>query len=146
MYGLATDDSHHYHKSGSEWSNAGRGWVMVQSDSLSAVSLIEALEAGQFYSSTGATLKSLKHENNRLSIEVAEEEGINYSITFIGLRKGKSETEEFVTVKGTMADFEITEDIVFVRSRITSSKLQSNPIENILYEMAWTQPVLRYEQ
>lgn len=145
MYGLATDDSHHYHKSSKEWSNAGRGWVMVQSDSLSATSLIEALEAGKFYASTGTTLKSIKHEKNILSIEVTEEKGVDYTITFIGYRKGESETEEFVSIKGTKADFELTEDILFVRCRITSSKLQVNPIENILYEMAWTQPVLRYE-
>ncbi|MEP3210808.1 MAG: histidinol-phosphatase [Maribacter sp.] len=143
MYGLATDDSHHYHKSGSEWSNAGRGWVMVQSDTLSASSLIKALEAGQFYASTGTALKSIKHENNKLAIEVAKEEGVAYTITFIGLRKGASATEELRSIKGTKADFELTDDLHFVRARITSSKLQANPIESMLYEMAWTQPVLR---
>lgn len=146
MYGLATDDSHHYHKSGSEWSNAGRGWVMVRADSLSAPSLIEALEAGNFYLSTGTTLKTLKFENNRLSIEVNEEKEVDYTITFIGLRSGKSETEVFVSIKGARADFAITDDIIFVRGKITSSKLQSNPIESIRYEMAWTQPILRDEQ
>lgn len=145
MYGLATDDSHHYHKSGKEWSNAGRGWVMVKADSLSPHALIEALEAGNFYSSTGVTLNDLKYENNIVSLEVSEEIGIDYTLTFIGLKKGKTETEELFSVQGTKADFELTEDIVFVRCRITSSKLQHNPIENILYEMAWTQPVLRNE-
>ncbi|MFS4445910.1 PHP domain-containing protein [Maribacter sp. 2307UL18-2] len=146
MYGLATDDSHHYHKSGNEWSNAGRGWVMVQADSLSASSLITALEAGNFYSSTGITLKSITRENNRLFIEIDQEKGVEYTLTFIGLRNGKSETEELISVKGNQADFEMTEDIVFARCRITSSKLQSNPIERILYEMAWTQPVIRDAQ
>ncbi len=145
MYGLATDDSHHYHKLGKEWSNAGRGWVMVKADSLSPHALIEALEAGNFYSSTGVTLNDLKYENNTISLEVAEEIGVDYTLTFIGLKKGKTETEELFSVQGTKADFELTEDIVFVRCRITSSKLQHNPIENILYEMAWTQPVLRNE-
>lgn len=143
MYGLATDDSHHYHRSGNEWSNAGRGWVMVQADSLSAASLIAALETGNFYASTGVDLKEITHENNRLHIEIDREKGVDYTLTFIGLRKGKSKTEELMSVEGNSADFEITEDIIFVRCRITSSKLQSNSIESILYEMAWTQPVLR---
>ncbi len=40
MYGLATDDSHNYHQVGSAYSNAGRGWVMVYTDSLKPASLI----------------------------------------------------------------------------------------------------------
>lgn len=145
LYGLATDDSHHYHKKGSEWSNAGRGWVMVQTDSLSATSLINAMESGDFYASTGVSLKKMEYAKNKLSIEVVEEKGINYIITFIGCRKGKSQPEEFISTKGTKADFELTDDILFARCKITSSKLQDNPIEDILYEMAWTQPVLKME-
>lgn len=143
MYGLATDDSHHYHVKGSKWSNAGRGWIMVQADSLTPASLIAAMEAGQFYATTGVTLKRLEFNKNKLSVEVAQETGITYTISFIGCRKGLSEPEEFKSMEGTKANFELTDDILFVRCKITSSKLQSNPIENILYEMAWTQPKLR---
>jgi len=32
---------------------AGRGWVMVQSDTFIAPSLIEAMEGGDFYATTG---------------------------------------------------------------------------------------------
>ncbi len=145
LYGLATDDSHHYHKKGSEWSNAGRGWVMVQTDSLSAISLIDAMESGDFYASTGVSLKKVEYAKNKLSIEVLEEMGITYTITFIGCKKGRSQPEEFISTKGTRADFELTDDVLFVRCRITSSKLQDNPIEDILYEMAWTQPVLKMD-
>ncbi|MDA0193932.1 MAG: histidinol-phosphatase [Bacteroidetes bacterium] len=141
IYGLGTDDSHHYHVKGGKWSNAGRGWIMVQSDSLTAASLIAAMEAGQFYASSGVTLKSLEFDNNKLTVEVAPEAGVTYTISFIGARKGKSEPEQFSMTEGNKADFELTEDILFVRSKITSSKLHNNPIENLLYEMAWTQPV-----
>ena len=37
MYGLATDDSHNYHEFGKAFSNAGRGWVMVESETLGCV-------------------------------------------------------------------------------------------------------------
>jgi hypothetical protein len=142
MYGLATDDSHHYHNQGNSWSNAGRGWVMVQADTLSAEALINSLESGDFYSSTGVELKTLAHENNVISIEIEPETGITYEITFIGCKEGQTEAKALMVVKETQAEFQVTEDMRFVRCKITSSKLQENPIENMLYEMAWTQPVV----
>lgn len=143
MHGLATDDAHNYHRKGITWSNAGRGWVMVLSESLTPESLISSMEAGDFYSSTGVALKNLKFDKNKLSVEVAKEKGVTYHISFIGVRKGKSDPEVFNSVSATEADFEISDDILFVRCKITSSKLQDNPIENLIYEMAWTQPVQR---
>jgi len=142
MYGLATDDSHNYHKMGNKWSNSGRGWVMVQSDTLSAPALIEAMEKGDFYSTTGVTLKTVDLDNKILKVEVEPEAGINYTITFLGSLKGGAEVQELKTVEGGSANFELTDDILFVRSKITSSKLQKNPIEDIKYESAWTQPLL----
>ncbi len=142
MYGLATDDSHHYHTKGSKWSNAGRGWIMVQADSLDPTSLIEAMESGNFYSTTGVTLNKVKFDGKKLSIDVNPEAGVDYVISFIGCRKGQSEPVEFEAIEGPSGSFELTEDILFVRCKITSTKFQDNPIENLVYEMAWTQPVL----
>ncbi|MFD0799593.1 histidinol-phosphatase [Maribacter chungangensis] len=141
MYGLATDDSHHYHNKGKAWSNAGRGWVMVQADTLSAASLIHALESGHFYSSTGVVLKSLTNDNNTISVEIAPDTGVSYEISFIGCKKGETETKVLKTVNATTAEFKLTADLLFARCTITSSKLQDNPIEDMLYEMAFTQPV-----
>lgn len=142
MYGLATDDSHRYHRIGKRWSNAGRGWVMVKADTLSAASLIGALEAGDFYASTGVTLKTVEYRDNTLSVEVEPQDGIAYTIAFIGCKKGQSETEVVKEVKGTRGTFELSDDFLFVRSKVTSSKRQENPIEDFLYEMALTQPVV----
>ena len=141
MYGLATDDSHNYHRKGREWSNAGRGWVMVRADTLSARSLINAMEAGNFYSTTGVELDEVILEGGKLSIVVKEKPGISYQISFIGSKVGDVDAQEFSTIQGSQASFEITDDILFVRCKITSTKLQDNSIEDILYEMAWTQPV-----
>ncbi len=142
IFGLATDDSHNYHLRGSKWSNAGRGWIMVQADSLNPVSLIEAMEAGQFYASTGVVIIDLITDNNMLSVEVERETGITYQISFIGCKKGQAEPEIFMSIEGDKASFELTNDILFVRCKIVSSKLHGNPIEDLLYETAWTQPVL----
>jgi hypothetical protein len=142
MFGIATDDAHHYHVQGSKWANAGRGWVMVQADSLNPKSLITAMESGQFYASTGVELENLLLDNYQLSIEVKKEIDITYQISFIGYKKGKSKPEEFMSVEGEKAIFQLTDDILFIRSKIISSKLQENPIEDLLYETAWTQPMI----
>ncbi|MFT5885413.1 MAG: hypothetical protein ACI9IP_001873 [Arcticibacterium sp.] len=141
MYGLATDDSHHYHVKGREWANAGRGWIQVQADSLNPKSLIAAIDKGDFYASTGVEIKELTLDNNKLSIEVKKEANVTYQIAFIGCKKGKTETEELMSIEGDKACFELTNDLLFVRCKITSSKLHENPIEDLFYETAWTQPV-----
>ena len=142
MYGLATDDSHHYHKKGSTWSNAGRGWVMVQADTLSSKSLINAMEDGKFYASTGVQLREISNTSNQLFIEVATEPETTFTIDFIGCLKGETETRILKTVQGQKAKYKIPENLLFVRSKITSSKKQDNPIEGLIFEMAWTQPVI----
>lgn len=143
MYGLATDDSHHYHIQGRTWSKAGRGWIVVRSDTLSAASLISALEAGEFYASTGVELKDYTVNKNELSIEVKKRPGVSYKITFIGCKKGEVAAEELKVVEGDQASFSITDDLLFVRCKVTSSKLPENPSEYELYETAWTQPVIK---
>ena len=142
MYGLATDDSHHYHKKGSTWSNAGRGWVMVQADTLSSKSLINAMEDGKFYASTGVQLREISNTSSELFIEVATEPGTDFTIDFIGCLKGETETRILKTVQGQKAKYKMPENLLFVRSKITSSKKQDNPIEGLIFEMAWTQPVI----
>jgi len=51
------------------------------------VILIEAMEAGEFYASKGVELKELNLINQKFSIEVEQEEGISYQISFIGCKK-----------------------------------------------------------
>ena len=142
MYGLGTDDAHHYHRQGRDWSNAGRGWIMVQADTLSPAALINAMEAGQFYASTGITLATLTTKDKKLRLEVAAEAGVEYTIEWIGYKKGEEATEILQSVKGAKATFELTEDLLFARCKITSTKKHNNPIEDLLYEMAWTQPLV----
>lgn len=142
MYGLATDDSHHYHKFGKTYSNAGRGWVMVKTDKLHPHSLIAALEAGNFYSSTGVELESIKFADNILSVKIKAEEGISYTTQFITAHKNSSRGEVINTMEGTEAQFELPEDHLFVRAKVISTKLKKNPYQEGDVEVAWTQPFL----
>jgi hypothetical protein len=141
MFGLATDDSHNYHQFGNAFANAGRGWVMVQSETLDAASLIAAMEAGKFYASTGVSLERVEWDNHELKITIAAEEGVTYSISFIGVLKNGSESQILKTVTGSEASFTVTDEYLFVRAKVTSSKQQQNPFQDGDFESAWTQPV-----
>ncbi len=70
LYGLGTDDSHNYF--GDRGSSPGRGWVMVHCDQLSPDALIEAMKRGEFYASSGVTLKSVQYaqSSKQLRIEI----------------------------------------------------------------------------
>jgi hypothetical protein len=55
LYGLGTDDAHAYHIWGLGKTNPGRGWIMVRAPHLSAEAIIKAIEAGDFYASSGGS-------------------------------------------------------------------------------------------
>lgn len=141
LYGLATDDSHNYHLFGNEYSNAGRGWVMVLADSLTPASLITAMEAGDYYATTGVILEDIKIANDALTINVKEEPGISYEIQFIGATGQDQTTRVLKSVRGAEASIELLDSYVFVRARITSDKVKENPFRDEDFETAWTQPV-----
>ncbi|QYA24172.1 histidinol-phosphatase [Gramella sp. MT6] len=143
LFGIATDDSHHYHKFGSKWSNAGRGWVEVRAESLSPESILKAMYAGDFYASTGVELSKMNFDGTKLSIAVKEAKNVNYEIQFIGVQEGSIESEILKTVKEPQATFEIPADVLFVRAKIISDKLKKNPYQEGDVEVAWTQPVSR---
>ncbi len=143
LLGLATDDSHTYHGGDVR---PGRGWVMVQANSLSSDGLIRAMKAGDFYASTGVSLRtvSFDSEARRCRVEVAPEEGETYRIEFVGsLRGGGPESVGvvFATHIGTSATYEIGENELYVRATITSNANHTDPSFPLQKKQAWTQPV-----
>lgn len=145
LYGLATDDSHNYFLFGPTYSNSGRGWVMVQASELSPSALIQSMEAGQFYASTGVTLDSLYQESNRIYLRVQSEPSVQYTIQFKGWKKGGSAPTLLATHSGTEAAYIIQPDDLFVRATVISSKPKFNPYQPGDVEQAWTQPI-RYQK
>lgn len=141
MYGLATDDSHNYQFFGLEYSNTGRGWVMVNAPSLSPRALIEAMEAGRFYATSGVELVSLHQTPASFSFRIKTEPDISYTIQLIGLKKGKDKAEILQEFKGTEASYTLTDDDLWVRAKIISSKAKYNPYSAGELETAWVQPI-----
>ena len=165
MYGLATDDGHNYHQIPSRKSEPGRGWIMVLAEELAPAALIEAIERGRFYASSGVTLERVVSNDRGLDVEVKPDRGETYTIEFIGTRRGYDPASEPVldkngkpleatrrysddigrvlkTVEGTKASYEFTPNDLYVRARVTSSRKHPNPSEIGEFERAWVQPVL----
>ena len=142
MLGIATDDSHHYHQFSSDLSNSGRGWVMVKAVELNPNLLIAAMEAGQFYASSGILLDQLIETNESITIEIQAEEGVDYEISFLSYKKGKDEVVAVQTTQGTKAVYKFEPDDIFVRVKIASNALIENPYQVGETKKAWTQPVL----
>lgn len=165
LYGLAVDDGHHYHTNQTRLSNPGRGWIHVRAPSLEPNSLIQALEAGDFYASSGVELEDVRRHNDRLEVRVKPSPGVNYRIEFIGTRRNFNPTTEplrsatglplrvtqryspdigtiLAVVDGTSATYELEGDELYVRARITSSRPKPNPGREGEVESAWTQPLI----
>ena len=163
MYGVGVDDSHQYHTTDVTNSNPGRGWVVVRAPELSAAAIIKAMEAGDFYASSGVRLKDVQFQNNTLSIEVEPEDGVTYTTQFIGTRRNFDRTsqpgvslagrpvtrqysgdigEVFTVRRGIRPEYTMTGDELYVRAKIVSSKRKDNPHAVGEKETAWTQPVL----
>lgn len=165
LFGLATDDAHHYFNEPKKMARTGRGWVMVRSAKLEPAALIAAMEAGDFYASSGVTLKDVRREKQQLSLEIAAEPGVTYTTDFIGTRRNYNAESEPVlgsdgqplrvtrrysadigavlaTVPGTVASYTLKGDEIYVRARVTSTKPKVDPAHPGEVECAWTQPIV----
>jgi predicted metal-dependent phosphoesterase TrpH len=163
MYGLAVDDAHRYHEWGVGKVNPGRGWVVVKARELSAAGIISALESGQFYSSTGITLRDVSLQNDEIKILIDGEAGVTYTTRFIGTRSGYSKNDNRVVlsddgtvvasysdaigavlseVAGTSPSYKMQGDELYVRAKIFSDKPHPNPYKAGDLEVAWSQPFL----
>lgn len=143
IYGVAVDDTHTYLDSDSDCCNAKRGWVVVRAQQLDATAIVTAMDQGDFYSSTGVELIDVQQDNSQISIEIREEENVSYSTQFIGTRLGSDKSGVVLaTVAGANASYRFACNELYVRSKVTSSKLHEDPSQLGDVEIAWTQPVL----
>ncbi|MDH5598015.1 MAG: histidinol-phosphatase, partial [Cyclobacteriaceae bacterium] len=142
LYGLAVDDSHNYHLFGDEFSNAGRGWIMVNSDKLTSESLINAMENGKFYATTGVLVNNIVINDEMIKFDILEEENITYSTEFVGYNK-EGKWQVFYKTDHYSPNYTFTGNEMFIRARIISSKEKNNPFQVGDKEMAWLQPIAR---
>ncbi len=127
VYGVAVDDAHHFKSPGDPLaSGPGRGWVQVRAERLDGRALVEAMERGDFYSSTGVELASYEATASGITLAVKTTAYSRYRVQFIG-RNGRVLAEQTTPA----ASYTFKGDEGYVRARV----LESNGY------MAWTQPV-----
>jgi|694.fasta_scaffold82422_1 hypothetical protein len=162
LYGLATDDAHHYLDYGKSKANPGRAWVMVKAPVLTTEALLKAMQAGDFYCSTGVVLTDVRRDKNTLSVKIEAGAGITYKTRYYVTRTdtpleskpakdkdGKPITGTFDAGVGEMvletdaleSFYTLKANELYVRARVDSSKPQHNPGEPGDMERAWTQPL-----
>jgi hypothetical protein len=125
MLGFATDDAHFFKDVPAEKG----GWIMVNAPDASREAVLSSIRAGNFYSSTGPSLKSLSIEQgNRIVAETspvahARLVGAQGNSKYRGAPEGQLMTE---------AHFRLPDDWSFARLEI----------EDAAGKMAWSNPLL----
>ena len=148
LFGLATDDGHSYFTDNPKAATPGRGWIQVRAESLDAESLIEALNRGDFYASSGVELRDVQHADGRLEVEIEATAGVGYTTRFIGTRRDSSPAEQttagelLLETEANPAIYTFKGDELYVRATVTSTRVHANPATPGELERAWVQPVL----
>lgn len=84
IFGVATDDAHHYRDFTFARANPGRGWVVARATELTQEAIIEALATGDFYASTRVTLSDLDLSTESISLKIEQEGDFLYRTSFTG--------------------------------------------------------------
>ena len=137
IYGVATDDSHHYKNFSSLLSNPGRGWIMVKSETRNQDDILDNFAKGNFYSSTGVFISDILINKKEISLDI-DTNSIQISSVPILFSDYKFKTQ-FIGQYGIVLDetwdlnpkYKIKGHEKYIRAVITNSTGHK----------AWTQPI-----
>jgi hypothetical protein len=128
LYGLAVDDAHTFKEPwNANAARPGQGWIMVRAEDLTAKALLEAMENGDFYSSTGVGIERLDADESSLSITIEENGTTKFRTQFIG-KNGKVFKEDV----SNPATYQFKGNEMYIRAKVIDSNGR----------IAWTQPVM----
>ena len=163
IYGLATDDAHNYFGGSA---GPGKGWVMVRSEKLTPESILDAIDKGDFYATTGVVINDINLKGETIKVEIEPQEGVKYFTEFIGTCKGfnpasfptvdsagieipnttRTYSNQIGEVLASSEDpnptYTFSGNELYVRVRITSTADQKDPINGKVLgkQQAWIQP------
>jgi hypothetical protein len=130
IFGVASDDAHHFKGEFSAWAvNPGRGWIVVRATELTAAAILAAFDRGDFYCSSGVEFKSYEANEREIRIELPQGTGNSaprYRTFFIGKDGAVLKQDDSFT-----PSYQFQGNELYVRARIESS----------YGAMAWTQPL-----
>lgn len=127
IYGIAVDDAHHFQgEFAADRANPGRAWVVVKAARLDAEEILQNLERGWFYASTGPVLDDLEVQADYLHVRIQPQSNFKYTTIFVG-----AGGEELARVGGLSATYYLTGGETYVRAKVVDSAGRA----------AWVQPV-----
>jgi hypothetical protein len=132
IYGVAVDDAHNVREEFTRArANPGLGWVVVRASALTRDNVLAALGEGNFYASTGVTLKDVRSSADSLAVEIEPtppptSSPAHFRVVFIG-----KEGRVLSVSDDNPARYAFVGHEGYVRARIEDS----NGLR------AWTQPV-----
>ena len=114
--------------------NTWKSWIMVHCSSLDEDSIINSINAGHFYSSSGVEFKNFNRDQEKgfLEFEIKPKEGVQYITKIRGTMKGEENDPQKVgkvlaEIKGLKIKYELSDDDLYVRATVHSSKDHPNP-------------------
>jgi hypothetical protein len=133
---------------------------------LDSNALVEAMQRGDFYASTGVTLEDVSFDpsSRQLRVKIQALPGVKYRIEFRGTPKNYDRAVQEVPApaddnhpirlkhsedvgkllsssEGTEATYQMTGEELYVRAVIFSDQVMVNPATPGQLQKAWTQPV-----
>jgi hypothetical protein len=138
VWGVGSDDAHDYqHFDNPLATTPGKAWIVVRAAALEQDAILASIRKGDFYFSTGVSLKSVSFTGDTLALTLGPPPGFqddnapaqSFKIAFIG--KGGRVLQVIAKASGGSASFTAGPDEPYVRAVITDSDGRR----------AWTQPV-----
>lgn len=128
IYGIGDDDIHQLRSKGEAIEALpGQAWIYVRARELTSTAILNAIDNGEFYASTGVELTDYKADRSEVSLKVRALTNSKYRVQFIG--SGGKVLQESLEPS---AVYKIKGNEGYVRVKV----LESNG------KIAWTQPVM----
>lgn len=139
---------------------------MLRAKRLTPESVLNAMQTGDFYASSGVTLHRVDfdQQTKTIHIEIEPDGDATFTTEFIGTPRDFDKTTKarldkdgnevkgtidyssdvgkvFATHTGTSVSYSLTGNELYVRATVTSNKAPENPTSESPLSKAWTQPV-----
>jgi len=126
IYGIASDDAHHYTQYSPRNLIAGKGWIMTYAPELTIDSILRSFNTGGFYATTGIILRKYNITENKIDVDIEVQDDEQCLFEFIG-ENGNVLKKEI----SRKSEYQFSGNEKYVRLRISSTS----------GFFAWTQPI-----
>lgn len=118
LFCTACDDSHNLDGFDSQYNDSFGGWVCINAEKLEYGEIMDALQKGDFYASTGPVIHSLVLDGDKVRIEASD--AVQISLITCGRRARSVIADKSGTINS--AEFEVRKDDKYFRLRVEDAE------------------------